>query len=409
MRVILKQTSWLFLAQVLSRLIGFFYTIFLAKSLGVSNFGLYSVTLAYFSLLSSISDFGFNRYLITELAGNNLKIPQLLFSISVFRVTVTSVLFAIFAVVLYLFDPEKMRVSLILLATLSAVPQAAALTLDSVFVALRKLQYSALGLVVLSISTTTLGVAFVFSGFGTIGAIAALIAGQIIYLLILAIFLKGQRFALQIKINWLTIKNIILGSFPYGLVGILGLLYFKIDTLILSYLKGNFDAGIYSAAYKFLEALVFIPSSLSLALFPNVVKWINTNPLRVYKLYIKSTILLFFISLGVVAIYSLFLPQIIIFFLPQYLPSISVIKILSLTIPFMFMISPQSIVLFSDRRFLKVLIVISSFNLLLNIAMNFFLIPKYSYFGSAWATLVSDVIGFVIFFCYIRIKLRRLK
>ncbi len=408
-KTILTNSAWFFGAQVIIKLISFCYTIFLARNLGVSDFGLYSVALAYFSLFSSISDFGFNRYLITELAINSSKIPQLLFGIGIFRVTVTSILFAVFAIVLYLFDPEKIRVSLILLATLSTIPQAAAFTFDSVFVALEKLQYSALGLIALSISTIILGVYFILSGYGVMGAIGVLIVGQIVYLTILAISFMRQKFVLHININWLIIKNIILGSFPYGFVGVLGLLYFKVDTLILSYLKGSFDVGIYSAGYKFLEALIFIPSSLSLALFPNIVKWIETNPSRVYNLYVKSTILLFFISLGVVAAYLLLLPQVITFFLPQYLSSIAVIKILSLTIPFMFMISIQGITLFSDKKFLKALVVVSIFNLVLNIVMNFYLIPRYSYFGSAWATLISDVIGFTIFFFYIKGKLQRLK
>lgn len=409
MRNILKQSSYVFFAQVLTRFIGFFYTIFLARSLGVSNFGLYSVVLAYFSLFSTFSDFGFNRYLITEVASDRLKVPQLLFSIGLLRVTVTVVLFSIFAVVLYALDPEKMRVYLVLLATLAVLPQALAFTFDSVFVALKKLQYSALSLITLSISTTILGVSFILLGFGVTGVIVALIFGQIIYLLTLSIFLREQEFIIHTSMNWQIIKNIIAGSIPYGFVGVLGLLYFKIDTLILNYIRGNFEAGIYSAAYKFLEALVFIPSSLSLALFPNVVKLINTNPLKVYKLYLKATAILFFFSLIIVAVYLLFLPQIIIFFLPQYLPSISVIQILALTIPFMFIISPQGIILFSGKKFLKALIILSVFNLFLNIAMNLYLIPRYGYFGATWATLVSDVVGFIIFFLYIRVKLLSLR
>lgn len=406
MHKILKQTSWLVAAQVLTRVIGFFYTIFLARSLGVSNFGLYSVVLAYFSLFSSISDIGFNRYLITEFSSNSAKISQLLLGIGILRVTITSVLFAIFALILYLFDPEKMRISLILLATLSVIPQAIAFTLDSVFVALKKLQYSALSLVALNIATAIFGVSLILLGFGIVGVIVALILGQIIYLLILAKFFKRQKITLYTKINWVIIRDTISGSIVYGFIGALGLLYFKIDTLILNYLQGDFDVGIYSVAYKFLEALIFIPSALSLALFPHVVKLVSTDPLRVYRLYLKSTLLLFLISLVVVFAYLLFLPQVIVLFLPQYSPSIPVIKLLSITIPFMFMISPQGIILFSARKFLRMLILISIFNLLLNIAMNFYLIPKYSYFGSAWATIISDIVGFILFFFYIRIKLR---
>lgn len=405
MKSIFKQASWLVFAQFLARIVGFFYTIFLARNLGVENFGLYSVVLAYFSLFSSISEFGFNRYLITELAVDKLKIPKLLLSICLLRTTIVSILFAIFAVVLYFLDPEKIRVSLVLLATLAVFPQALAFTIDSIFVALKKLEYSAFAMVGLSFSTAFMGVIFILSGLDIMGAVLTLVFGQIIYFLILWIFLKKQKINLDFKINLKTLKDIAWGSFPYGFIGVLGLLYFKIDTLILNYLKGNYDSGIYSAGYKFLESLIFMPSALSMALFPNIVSLINTDPKRVYRIYIKSTIFLFLVSIIIVGAYLVFLPMIISYFLPQYARAIEVIRILSLTIPFMFMISPQGIILFSDKKFLKFLTVISVFNLIINISLNFYLIPKSGYLGSAWSTLVSDALGFVVFFFYIRVKL----
>ncbi len=405
MRKILGQASWLFIAQVLTRMIGFIYTIFLARNLGVSDFGLYSAVLAYFSLFSSISEFGFNRYLITELAVDKLKVSQLLFSVSLLRTTIVSVLFAIFATLLYFLDPEKIRVSLVLLATLAVFPQALALTIDSIFVAFKKLEYSALAMVGLSISTSIIGVIFILSGLNIRGVVLALIFGQIIYFLILGIFLRWQKLGLNMQVSLELLKKIIWGSLPYGFVGVLGLLYFKIDTLILNYLKGNYDSGIYSAGYKFLESLIFVPSALSTALFPNIVSLINKDPKRVYQIYIKSTVFLFVLSIVIVGAYLFFLPMIITYLLPQYVKAIEVVKILSLTIPFMFMISPQGIILFSDKKFLKFLTVFSIFNLILNISLNFYLIPKFGYFGSAWSTLVSDVLGFVVFFFYIRVKL----
>ena len=40
-----------------------------------------------------------------------------------------------------------------------------------------------------------------------------------------------------------------IGSLPYGLLGILGLLYFRIDTILLSYLRGNFETEIAAGTY----------------------------------------------------------------------------------------------------------------------------------------------------------------
>lgn len=404
MENILKQSSWLFTAQALGKAIGFFYAIFLAKNLSVPDFGLYSTALAYFSMISVVSDLGFNRYLITEIARDRLKITQLLLTVGVFRLLLSTVFFAIFSVALYLLDPDKLRVNLILLAALATIPQTIAFTLDAIFIAIQRLKVSSIGLIVLNLSTTLIGILLV-KDFGATGAVVALIIGQLIYLFALTIFLLTQKLKLSINIEWTTLKQVLKGSLPYGIVGILGLLYFKIDTLMLAYLKGNFEVGIYGIAYKFLEAVVFIPAVLSTALFPSIVKIIDNNPKNAYKLYLKVTVLLFSISILVVVSYLFLLPMIINNFLPQYSPAIEVIRILSLTIPFMFMISPQGVILFSQKRFLKALLLMSVFNLSLNIALNLYLIPRYSFYGAAWATLISDIVGFSLFFVYISLKL----
>ncbi len=404
MRAILKQTTWLFLAQALGRVIGLFYTIFLARNLGVSDFGLFSSALAYFSLVSSVADFGFNRFLIREIARDHKKIPELLCNISLLRLTLGSVIFSLFAVGLYLLDPDKLRVSLTLLAVLAVLPQAISQTLDAIFVALQKLQYSSVALLILSLATTIFGVSLVSTGFGVVGTVVALILGQLVYLIALTFFLRVQKVRILAKITTSTIKQAILGSLPYGLLGILGLLYFRIDIILLTYLRGNFDAGIYGVAYRFLEAVVFVPSSLAAAFFPISIKLVTQSPEKIYKLYKKSIYLLFLIALPIAAAYWLLVPFIILRFLPQYLQAIKVLQILSLTIPFMFMISIQGMLLFSHERFLRPLLLMGFFNLILNILLNLYLIPKYSFVGSAWATLISDIVGFSIFLLYIRAK-----
>lgn len=409
MRAILKQTSWLVLAQILTRGIGFFYTIFLARNLGVEDFGLFTVALAYFSIISSIADFGFNRFLIREVAREEFETKELLCNVAMLRLTLTALLFGIFATALYSLDPDKMRVSLILLSTLAILPQSIALTFDSIFVGLRKLQFSATALILASALTTLAGVLLVTYGFGVFGVVNALIFGQVIYAATLIILLFSHLGLLLSNIKLSIIKKAIVESLPYGLLGVLGLLYFRIDVVILSYLKGSFETGIYGVAYRFLEAVVFIPSSFALAILPISIKKIAVNPQSIYKLYKKAMSLLFLIAIPLTFAYWFVLPFFIRQFLPQYFKSINVLLILALTIPFMFMISVQGAILFSSKKFLKALLIMSVFNLSFNVLMNLYLIPNYSYFGAAWATLISDIVGFCLFFVYIRAKFLNLK
>lgn len=402
MRNILKQTSVLFLAQAFVRIIGFFYTIFLARNLGVSDFGLYSLSLAYFSIVSSFSDFGFNRFLIREIAQDSGKSWGIIWNVLMLRLTIVSVFFAFFAVGIYLLDPDKIRVSIILLASLAVLPQAIALTFDGIFIALQKLQFSAISAVALSFSTVIFGLFFINHGLGVMGAVNALILGQIIYAATLGFILyKHQGFNLS-SVTVILLKKAFLGSLPYGLLGILGLLYFRIDTILLSYIKGSFETGIYGAAYKFLEAVTFIPSAFSMALFPVMARVHTSSPKDIRKLYFKSFQLMLVLGFIVFLGYFLILPEIIKIVLPSYLSSIAAIKILSLSIPFMFIHTPAVVVLLSTDKYLKTVLKLSILTLIFNIGTNLIFIPKFGFIAASWVTVVSEVLSFAIFFYVIK-------
>lgn len=405
MRQILKQTSWLFLAQALTRIFSFFYIIYLAKILGVSDFGQFSVALAYFSIISSVADFGFNRFLIRELARDKSKISDLIWNVVMLRLTLTSVLFAIFAVFLYLLDSDKMRVSLILLATMAILPQAAALTFDSIFVALRNLKFSAIALFLSSLSTVIAGVILVGGGFGPTGAVNALIFGQLIYCLVLLMFLYKHKTLGLSHINLAVIKEIIRGSLPYGLLGVLGLLYFRVDTILLSYIKGSFDTGIYSVAYRFLEAVTFIPSAFSAALFPVFAGLHDSSPDNLKKLYFKSLKIMLGLGILILLGYFFILPQIIGVFLPEFLFSINAIKILSLTIPFMLIHVPAVTVLLSTDKYLTKILTLSVLILIFNIVSNLIFIPQFGFFAASWITVASEVLSFIVFFLFTKIHI----
>lgn len=401
MRQILKQSFWLFLAQILSKAVSLFYIYYLARVLGVEGFGLYSVALAYFAIISSIADFGFNRYLVREVAKDKLVARELLSSVLMLRLTLTSVLFAVFAVFLYSLDPDKMRVSLILLAALAILPQTIAFTFDGIFVAFKKLQFSAVALFLHSLLIAGLGVVLIRSGYGVGGAVIALILGQFGYALLLAGLLakvEGLNFS-SVRIP--IIKQVFKGSLPYGLLGILGLIYFRIDTIMLSYMKGSFETGLYSAGYKFLEAVVLVPGAFSAALFPALAKLHDTDKTEMRKLYFKSLKLMGGLGVAVLILYITVLPQVIKTFLPNYLSAIGVVNILALSVPFIFLAAPGVQVMFSSEKYLKKVILLSIFTVSFNIVLNYIFIPEFGFLAAAWTTVASDILSFVVFYIFV--------
>lgn len=398
-RDILKGSAWLLAAQGFVKIVSFLYTLFLASRLGVENFGLYVVALSYFSLVSSLADFGVSRYIIREGAIARFKLDNLLSAAIILRLTILSCFFVVFVISVYILDPDKLRGVLSMLAVLAVIPQGVAFTLDAAFITISKLQFSALGLLVLSLSTSIIGVYMINNNLGVFGALIGLICGQIIYALTLVAvsFIKKIRF-LNFHSGEKLLTEVASGSIPYGLLAVLGLLYFKIDSLILGYIRGSYEAGIYGAAYKFLESILFIPAAFSAALMPRLARLHESDLSQLKKTYFKSLKFLFILSVPVLLGFIFILPVLIKTYLPSFNSSISAIYILALTIPFIFLHVPGAAMLLSTNKYLKPILKLSLLTLSLNVLLNFIFIPKFGFIAASYVTVGSEVLTFILFY-----------
>lgn len=396
---ILQNSSFLLFAQLFIKGSSFLYTIFLASNLAVEQYGLYTVALSYFGLFSAFSDIGVVRFLIREIAAQKDAVKSILFNILVFRMTTVFLSLVLFYFGIYLFDPDIARINLSLIAVIAVIPQSISTILDGVFVGLEKMKYSAAGTLVLNISSILAGVFLINSGYKAEGAVAAVLIGQLICMLFFISVLFFQKISPDFRFKKNSIPKIFLESVPYGILGILGLLYFKIDGLLLAYLKGAYDAGIYGIAYKFLESVIFLPSVLAVAIFPQLAKLhAESNSAEIKDLTLKITKGMFLFGVLLSALFILVLPFVIRQLLPAYAGSIPALMILSLAIPFMFLHIPLSQILLSSSKYLKQIVAISAINLTFNLVANLLFIPQYGYIGAAWVTVFSDMFSFGLLF-----------
>jgi O-antigen/teichoic acid export membrane protein len=393
-----RSSVGLIISQIFIKGIAFFYTIFLARTLNVDNFGFYTASLAFFALVTSFGEFGFNRYLIREGTKDHTKLPTLIATVAVTRSIFSIVSIAVIGLLLLIFDDNPTRIYLTFLALMAVLPHSIALTYDAALVAKEQFRYSAYASIILSVTNAVIGYFLVFGGLGAEGALFALMIAQAIYLVVLILFVKQNNINLWSSLSRSMAKQIISGTIPYGVLGILGLLYFRVDTLLLSYLKGSYDTGIYGAAYKFIEAIVFIPSVIFTTLFPTFAKLHDSDKSTLKDMYYRSLKMMMGLSVVILAGYLLVLPLVFKMALPQYVGSRDALFLLSFSIPCMFFNAPAVIVLFATDKYLKPVIVLSIFTVLFNIVGNILLIPTYGYMAAAAMTVTSELLSCVVFY-----------
>lgn len=404
LKAILKNSSYLLTAQIVTKILSFAYTFFLAKQLGVVEFGNYAVALSYFSVLSAIVDLGISRYLVREVAKDSTKFSLLFINSLVIRIVFSVGLVCAFGLALLVSDPDKTRAWLSLIAAFTIIPQAVGLTFDAALIVKNKFKYSAFGILILNLSTILIGIWLLTTGSDAMKAILAVVSGHVLYMFAVALFLLQSTKDFGSILNQVkkqTLRSVLKGSILYGMMSMLGLIYFKVDTLMLSYLKGSSDAGVYSVAYRFLEGIVFIPAAFETAFFPSISRMHSEKRFNI-NLYLKSVGLLILFSIPFVLSFWFIVPILVYSYLPaSYALSIEVVKILALAIPFIFALAAQGAVLLSSEKYLKLLLGVSLFNLVVNIIGNLLLIPGFGVMAAAWMTVGSQMLAFLIYFLII--------
>ena len=152
-------------------------------------------------------------------------------------------------------------------------------------------------------------------------------------------------------------------------------------------LSSKTEVGLYSVAFNLMEGTFFIPSIVMAAIFPGL------SQAKQFLNYFRKGLLLLSLT-GIAGGGAVFLlAEIIIkmFFAQEFQGSGEVLKILALAIPIIFWgyLMTQSLVALDHNR---IYLAITAFAVLLNVLLNYWLIPEYGAEGAAIATVITEAL-----------------
>lgn len=403
-KYIFKNSSYLLLSQFLVKAFAFAYAIFLAGNIGASDFGTYSAALSIFGLMSLFADLGINRVLTRDIARDTANLGKLFSTALLLRAFSTAASF--FGLTLFFFfaDPSHLRFSLTSIALLSLVPQSIALSVDAVLIALKKASVSALSFFLFNMVNYLLGASLIFFGFGVYGAIMAFLACHIFYALYIVVSL-GFVTKVEFKpFDFKLAKSILIKSLPYGLLSAIGFASFRFDTVILSFSRGGVETGIYSLAYRFLEAATIVPVAFGTVLYPLFSEH-SGNENKTLDLFKNSVLFGLGAGLLVMLSYWTILPWFLNAFFPKsFSGSSEALQILSFSIPFIFMHVPLAQLLLSREELLKQILLLYLVVFSINLVLMLTFIPKFGFIAASWITVIAEAMTFLTFIFYIRKK-----
>lgn len=393
---VIKNSLFIFCGRIANSIFLFLLTLTISRLLGPALFGTYSFLTTVVLTGSYFANYGLDTLMVREVAKDQSVGKAYLTNILGLKL-LTSFLTIALIVLLFQFislDSKTNRLLLILL--ISLLFNSLSQTLWYYGDGFEKFIYHSLLWPMSNFIKSAIGIVLVFF----FQDISLLIWG----LVVAEIISFGLSFGLIINrfgrcypsFDFSKWHKLIIKATPLAIGVILSALYFRLDIIMLKLMKGDEIVGLYSAAYKLIEAFTIFPSVIVMVLFPSLVKDYNIN---IHKLKEKmNRSLIYFISMGVIcAVFlSIFSKKIIVaLYGNNFISSSITLQVLSWALFFIFINYLLSYVLISvgkEKRNTINLLIITS----INIGLNLLLIPKYGHIGAGWATLISEFVLMVL-------------
>jgi O-antigen/teichoic acid export membrane protein len=219
------------------------------------------------------------------------------------------------------------------------------------------------------------------------------IIGHLFYLILV---IKYVLINIEIKLEPDILKEMLLYSLPLVFSSIGGLILTIADKYSLKFLIGLSAVGIYALGFKIANSIkVFIIKSVQLALAPMNYKMMDQpeNKRFYSKVLTYFTFGVMFFVIG----FSIFSYEIITLLARDqaYWDAYKIVPLLSFAILFDMLRYTSTIGLNITKK-TKDIAVIFTLIAILNLALNFALIPQLSYIGAALATLLTNILFFFI-------------
>jgi len=385
-------------AESVNKILALILTIAIARYMGDYGFGRYSFVVTMMMIFQILSDFGLDGLTMREVAKNTGKTGLYLNNALFLKLVLGIISFIVLALAINLMNKPLEIVYSAYLAGLAVLFYSLANTFAAIFNAHERLDSRALLLFLSRLTVLVLSFLAITLKSGLVFFIAAILISEILRTIVGWLICEKRFAKVNFKLDLMFCRRLFFAAIPFGVIGMIALIYFKIDIVMLSLMKGDQVVGWYSAAYALLAALLFITEAYNLSIFPALSRYADSAKNLLSFGWERSVKYLLLISLPI-AVGTTVLAErfIILFYSRDYEPSIIALRILIWTLPWIFVNSINMRVLYATDKQREAAI-IAFISMILNVIFNFVLIPKYSYVGSSFATIAVEVINVLAYF-----------
>lgn len=382
-------------SSVISQLAMFFMAAYYMRVLSVEDVGRISLVQSILVYFTMITLFGFQT-LGTKEVSKNKDNESLIVYITSIRFVVAIVSFIIIIIMSILFNKGEVFKNILIIYGLTLFP--IAFNIDWFYSGTQEMRYNGTYNILKNVIPFILLIIFLKDSNGIyLIPIFTLMGLMIAVLYQFYIYRWKKKLHISFKVNKDMYKYYILGGIPFLISGLLSMINLNMDSIIIGFIKGEYELGIYSSAYKIISFLINLIAVVFTPFFPLLISFYHERAYENLENTLKNiSKIIMFLALPLTIGGALLSKEIIILLFGEkfgeaYVPFI--ILLIYIFILFMRETYGYSLNAWNmEKTFLKVVFISALLNLLLNLV----LIPKWGYMAAACSTVVSELVCFIM-------------
>jgi O-antigen/teichoic acid export membrane protein len=360
-----------------------------ARLLGPEPFGIFSAAFAYVGLFRIFPDFGMSYASTLDISRDRSKAARLLGNLLGFQAILSiATLAACLGIGRLLFSGDTWLCVLVL--SFDLIFKSVKTTLRWLLKAVEAFGTEAVALLAERTAIVLFGTLSLLAGYGVVGFALAFLCVRFFDTMGLLAWVHARVERLTLRAEPAVWGELFRKGLPFAYAGLMITLFFQVDKVLLEKMRGPIEVGWYSTPVWALEGLTLVPRILGYALIPTMAAVYASAPGTVTELYRRGSKYLLVAGLPVVAFGVLASDLLVLFFFGEtYRPSIAAARWLLPAALFMFLSNFAETTLACINRW-RTIVVTSTIALVLNVALNLWLIPHHGYKGAAAATLATE-------------------
>lgn len=394
-KTVFANMSWLMFSQLLTSICAFFWTILSARYLGPSEYGIFGTAVSIASIFGLFSSFGVFTYLVRAISTDPENENKYLGNTLTLKIFLAFLYMGMILLTLLILGWNRYVIGICMLFALEYLIKTYHDVFFSSFQAHEKMKYQAITNIIITLFTLVGIVLVTFTDWGLTGIAVVYIVANFAALIYAVYALRANIIKPTLEFDFSFYKLLLKAGIPFALTGLFYTIYYSIDLTMLTHLVSSYQTGLYNSAYKLINVLTLFYTIYTAVVFPIMSKLFTDEKDLLRLSFMKSIKYLTLVTIPISVFTVLYGNELIMIYGSQYAEAGGVLKVLIWTVSFLFINGACTLILNASHKeysVTKIYVLAAIFNVIL----NFILIPQYSVYGAAVATVLSEILILVL-------------